>query len=154
MESKRYWFKENVKKVKAEYLYQSPKGDEWPYVSVIEHLVIAEREILSAKNLGPSKHSLKEKIRFFIVGGVMAFGIKVPVPNEKAIPTGKKTLESLFDEWAENRPKLFSILEEDNDCAIFKHPILGLCNRSETTWFLDKHLLYHQIRAKKVFGLK
>jgi len=154
LEHKRYWFKENVKKVKAEHLYNSPGQDEWSYASVIEHLVIVEREILSAKNLGASKHSLKEKFMFYMVGGVMTFGIKVPVPTEKVIPTGKKTLEALFDEWAEIRPRLFSFLEEDNDCAILKHPILGLCNRSETAWFLDKHLLYHQVRAARVFKLR
>lgn len=154
LEHKRYWFKENVKKVKAEFLYHPPKEDEWSYAEVIEHLVTVEQNILTAKNLGESKHSLKERFMFFMVGIVMTFGIKVPVPSEKVIPTGKKTLEALFDEWAEIRPKLFLFLEEDSNSAILKHPILGLCNRAETAWFLDKHLLYHQVRASRVFKLR
>lgn len=154
MEQKRYWFKENVKKVKAEYLYHPPNDDEWSYVSLIEHLVVVELAILDSKNLGEVKNSLKEKLVHYGVGFFMTFGIKVPVPTERVIPTGKKTLEALFDEWAEIRPKLFTLLAEENDNAIMNHPILGLCDRRKTAWFLDKHLLYHQVRAKRVFGLK
>lgn len=153
LEHKRFWFKENVKKIKADWLYQSPGKDEWSYAAVIEHLVIVEREILNSRNLGPSKHNIREQIAFLFVGLIMSFGFKVPVPTKTVEPTGKKTLEALFDEWADIRPKLREFLSRDSNEAIIDHPILGLCNRKETLWFLEKHLKYHEVRAKKIFQL-
>jgi hypothetical protein len=153
LEHKRFWFKENVKRVRTEWLYHPSENNEWSYAALIEHLVIVEREILNSRDLGPANHSIKERLAFFFIGLIMSLGIKVPVQTKTLEPTGKKTLEALFDEWAEIRPKLFEFLSHDSNEAIIDHPILGLCNRKETLWFLEKHLKYHKVRAKKVFQL-
>jgi hypothetical protein len=125
--------------------------DKWSIVDVIEHLVIAEQNLLEqlAANVlvstldpgtrTPEKHQTVIK--------VMERDIPVDVPDESLEPHGGLTLDELCNQWDEIREKLQGLLAEikpeNKDDLVYRHPYGGPLDIAETLHFFDVHFDNH-----------
>jgi hypothetical protein len=125
--------------------------DKWSIVDVIEHLVIAEQNLLEqlAANVlvstldpgtrTPEKHQTVIK--------VMERDIPVDVPDESLEPHGRLTLDELCNQWDDIREKLQGLLAEikpeNKDNLVYRHPYGGPLDIAETLHFFDVHFDNH-----------
>jgi len=132
--------------------------DKWSIVEVIEHLVIAEKDLykqltatdpastLDPKSRTPEKHQAVIK--------VMERDIPVDVPDESLEPLGRFTLDELFDQWDDIRNKLQGLLAEikpeNKDDLVFRHPYGGPLDIAETLHFIDIHFDNHMRQIDRI----
>ena len=141
-----------------------PQPDEWSIVELLEHVILAEEQLVVAleKSLSPEvlsvPFSLKTQFNKMLVGFVLSNGIKVPTVKSRNVePTGTRTYEILLNDWEKARESLAAATEQllksphYSDNFVFNHPRIGPCSVIDTIWFLSKHLRYHCVRAKRLF---
>jgi hypothetical protein len=125
--------------------------DKWSIAEVIEHLVIAEKDLykqltatVPAKALDP-KSRTPEKYQTVIK--VMERDIPVDVPDESLEPLGRFLLDELLDQWDDIRNKLqrslAEIKPENKDDLVFRHPYGGPLDIAETLHFIGVHFDNH-----------
>jgi len=134
--------------------------DKWSIVDVIEHLVIAEQNLLEqlAANVPvstldpgtrtPEKHQTVIK--------VMERDIPVDVPDESLEPHGGLTLGEFFSQWDDIRKKLQGLLaeikSENKDDLFYRHPYGGPLDIAETLHFFDVHFDNHLRQIDKILA--
>ena len=132
--------------------------DKWSVVEAIEHLVIAEEDMLqqltdadSAINLDPQDRSAKN---FQVVIKVMETDIPVDVPDASMEPHGESPLETLLDRWQDVRRKTRTYIEgmasDDADKLVYRHPFAGPLNLAEALYFVDVHFDNHVRHLEKI----
>lgn len=135
----------------AETLYFKAGPDKWSIVEVIEHLVMAEENMLeqltgatSATTLDPQERSAKN---YHIVIKVMTKDIPVDVPDESMEPHGQIALEELLERWNDTRQKTHAYIDginsDDADNLVYRHPFAGPLDMAETLRFIDVHFDNH-----------
>ncbi|MGD9302247.1 MAG: DinB family protein [Desulfobacterales bacterium] len=143
-------------------LYFKAGADKWSIVEVIEHLVLAEENMLeqltsasSALNLDPRDRSAKN---YHIVIKVMTNDIAVDVPDESMEPRGQFSLEDLLVRWKDTRQKTRAYIEgihpEKAGDLVYRHPFAGPLDISETLRFIDVHFDNHRRHIDKIKALK
>ncbi len=132
--------------------------DKWSIVEVIEHLVMAEENMLeqltgaaSATTLDPQDRSAKN---YHIVIKVMTRDIPVDVPDESMEPRGKFSLGELLGRWDETRKRtrayIDAINSEKADDLVYRHPFAGPLDMAETLRFIDVHFDNHMRHIDKI----
>ncbi len=141
-------------------LYFKAGEDKWSIVEVIEHLVMADENMLeqltgktSAVNLDPQDRSAKN---FHIVIKVMTRDIPVDVPDESMEPHGQFALEELLDRWDDTRKKTRAYIDginsEKAEDLVYRHPFAGPLNMAETLRFIDVHFDNHMRHIDKIIA--
>ena len=126
-------------------------ADKWSIVEAIEHLVMAEENMLaqlttsaSTVDLDPQDRSAKN---FQIVIKVMEKDIPVDVPDESLKPHGQFNLEELLDRWQtvrrETGTHIEAIGQENAADLVYRHPFAGPLDMAETLRFFDVHFDNH-----------
>jgi len=134
--------------------------DKWSILEVIEHLVIAEKDLyeqltgtvpaatLDPKSRTPEKHQTVIK--------VMERDIPVDVPDESLEPLGRFSLDELVDQWDDIRNKLqgslAEIKPENKDDLVFRHPYGGPLDIAETLHFIDVHFDNHMRQIDRILA--
>ena len=141
-----------------ETLYFKAGADKWSIVEVIEHLVMAEEDMLaqltgaaSAASLDPQDRSAKN---YHIVIKVMTQDIPVDVPAESMEPHGRFSLEELLERWDAARKKARACIDAmDTGGAgdlVYRHPFAGPLDMAETLRFIDVHFDNHMRHLQKI----
>lgn len=148
---------EKVKHLDNEQLTLAPSEGKWSILQIIEHLVLAERDVLGNPSIierrKPYQQNWKNVFGYYIVIGILRSIIKVPVPTRSMIPRGKKSLEELIADWDENHAALKTHLkleaEGKRNGVYFKHPVSGPVTTKQALTMLEVHLNRHikQINA-------
>jgi len=139
-------------------LYFKAGPDKWSIVEVIEHLVMAEEDMLaqltgaaSAVSLDPQDRSAKN---YHIVIKVMTRDIPVDVPDESMEPHGQFSLEELLERWDATRKKARAFIDAiDTGGAgdlVYRHPFAGPLDMAETLRFIDVHFDNHMRHIEKI----
>jgi hypothetical protein len=126
-------------------------ADKWSIVEAIEHLVMAEENMLaqlttsaSTVDLDPQDRSAKN---FQIVIKVMERDIPVDVPDESMEPHGEFNLEELLERWKavrrETGTHIEAIGQENAADLVYRHPFAGPLDMAETLRFFDVHFDNH-----------
>ncbi len=126
-------------------------ADKWSVVEVIEHLVLAEENMLaqltdrtSAARLDPRDRSAEN---YHIVMKVMTRDIPVDVPDESMAPRGQFELEELLGRWNDTRKKTRAYIDginsEKAQDLVYRHPFAGPLDLAETLRFIDVHFDNH-----------
>ena len=134
--------------------------DKWSIVEVVEHLVIAEQELLKqlsahipATTLDPEAKT-PEKHQTVIK--VMERDIEVDVPHESLEPHGNIALEDLLIQWNEIREKLPGLLAEikpeKKDDPVFQHPYGGPLDIADTLQFFEVHFDNHMRHIDRILA--
>jgi hypothetical protein len=142
----------------AEVLYFKAGPEKWSIAEVIEHLVMAEEDMLaqltgaaSAVSLDPQDRSAKN---YHIVIKVMTRDIPVDVPVESMEPHGQFSLEELLERWDAIHRKtgayIDAINSEDAGDLVYRHPFAGPLDMAETLCFIDVHFDNHMRHIEKI----
>jgi len=135
----------------AEMLYVKAGPEKWSIAEVIEHLVMAEEDMLAqitgaaaAQTLDPQDRSAKN---YHIVIKVMTKDIPVDVPDESMEPQGQCSLEELLERWGDTRQKTRAYIDGINSAdagdLVYRHPFAGPLDMAETLRFIDVHFDNH-----------
>jgi hypothetical protein len=134
--------------------------DKWSIVEVVEHLVIAEEDLLKqlstnipASTLDPEAKT-PEKHQTVIK--VMERDIEVDVPHESLEPHGRIALDDLLNQWDDIRKKLPGLLAEvepeKKDDPVFRHPYGGPLDIADTLQFFEVHFDNHMRHIDRILA--
>ena len=134
--------------------------DKWSIVEVVEHLVIAEEDLLmqlstkvpastlDPKSRTPDKHQTVIK--------VMERDIPVDVPDESMEPQGRLTLDEFLNRWDDIRNKLqgllAQIMSENKETPVYRHPYGGPLDISESLDFIEIHFDNHMRHIDRILA--
>lgn len=143
-----------------ERLTARPAADAWRLLDVVEHLVVAEREVLQGlpplEDLAARRRGLRDRLRHRIVLLVLRRGFTVPVPSATMRPGGELGLPELTAMWDENQAWLRNFLEtvarEGDRGAVFSHPVSGPIGLPDTVNLMRTHLRSH-LRDVRALGV-
>ena len=124
---------DQVGQVDAERLSTRRVADEWSLIEILEHLVVAEREVLQdlpdASELREQRRGLRGRLAYPFVLFVLRRGIMVKVPSPTMVPKGGASLEDLRRMWDENQSWFATYVEGLDESrenpAVFAHPVTG-----------------------------
>ena len=114
-------------------LKRKPRPSEWSILQIVQHMVVAERDVMQylpePKELIHRKRGLRARIFYVVVLLILRWNIRVPVPSKRMVPDGNTSLSELRQQWDENmrwfRGYLDSLGPDDLKRAVFSHPIAG-----------------------------
>lgn len=139
-----------------------PGPDRWSPVEIVEHLVLAERDVLG--DLGPGEPTprrwptLVHRIRYGAVWAVLRFGIPVRTPSRGMDPTGERSPSELREAWVEGHRRLRRFLEgldrEGRRRPVFHHPVAGPLTPGAALRLMETHMRRHagQLRRTRREG--
>jgi hypothetical protein len=137
-------------------LVARPLAGKWSILEIIEHLVVAEREVLKRlpepSRLAERKRSLKNRFAYLMVIFVLKYGIPVKVPSPAMVPRGNRSLDELRRLWNENQEWLRAYVARLDPKgvrrAVFEHPVAGPLNVEQAVHMDQIHVDTHvrQIR--------
>jgi hypothetical protein len=134
--------------------------DKWSVVEVIEHLVMAEEDLLHqlSTNIPTSTLDPKSKTpdRYQMVIKVMEQDIEVDVPDKRAEPRGRLTLDKLFGQWDTIRDRLPGYLAqinpENRNEMVYRHPFGGPLDVGEALHFIEVHFDNHMRHIDRILA--
>jgi DinB superfamily len=152
---------DQVEALSAERLVARPLPGKWSILEIVEHLVLAEREVLQnlpePPELVERKRTLKAHLAYPLVMVVLKWGIPAKVPSPRMIPTGNTSLATLRCQWDENHQWLRSYiggLDQDGlDRAVFRHPIAGPMTVAQTVHMGQLHVATHARQIRRLLSL-
>src|SRR5678815_3912745 len=97
---------DEVEALSDERLTAKPVPGKWSILEIVEHLVLAERDVLQnlpepAQLVDRPRH-LKARVGYPLVMFVLKHGIPAKVPSPRMLPTGSASLAALRGQWDEN----------------------------------------------------
>ena len=149
---------EDLANLNDDQLKTKPGPREWSILQIVQHLVLAERDVMQhlpeSKALIARKRGLRARIFFVVVLLILRWNIRVPVPSEGMVPDGNTSLSELRQQWDENlrwfREYLDSLGPEDLKRAVFSHPIAGPLTGPQAGKLAQYHFDAHLRQIKKV----
>ena len=158
IERKRVALLEDVAALDQVMLTARPLPDKWSIREIVEHLVLAEDDVvgdfstLDVRDAQP--RDIGNHLRYLIVLSVLRLRIPVKAPSRAMLPTGGRSLAELRETWNDHHRRLRSFVagltRSGAGRPIFRHPIAGPISVSQALVMLDAHLdsHVHQIRRR------
>ena len=142
-------------------LRKKPGPGDWSILQIVQHMVLAERDVMQylpePEELIDRKRGLRARIFYVVVLLILRWNIQVPVPSEGMVPDGNTSLSELRQQWDENmrwfRGYLDSLGPEDLKRAVFSHPIAGPLTGPQAGKLAQYHFDAHLRQIKKVKSL-
>lgn len=135
-----------------------PDPGSWSILQVADHLARSEKEVLAILRKGlpeNRKHrTLKDRIAYFAVLGLMASPIRVKAPIKAILPPDDLELEGVTADWDAIRDELAEELAKIDDLTspIIAHPIAGPAAPRQTLKFLGAHIGHHERQVRRIRG--
>ncbi len=158
IDSKRRALLERVAGMEPDRITRRPAPDRWSIREIVEHLVLAERDIANdfrdLETFAAARPSLKDRILYRAVLFVLRFRIRVKVPAPTLEPTGDRDLDELRATWDDNHARLHDVVTKlDRSAsrrAIFLHPVAGPIDVPQMLRILELHLDGHTKQIEQV----
>ena len=149
---------EDLANLNDDQLKRKPSPSEWSILQIVQHMVLAERDVMQylpePKELIHRERGLRARIFYVLVLLILRWNIRVPVPSEGMVPDGNTSLSELHQQWNENmswfRGYLDSLGPEDLKRAVFSHPIAGPLTGPQAGTLAQYHFEAHLRQIKKV----
>ncbi len=137
---------------------RKPSPSEWSILQIIQHMVLAERDVMQylpePEELIHRKRGLRARIFYVVVLLILRWNIRVPVPSKGMVPDGNTSLSELRQQWDENmrwfREYVDSLGPEDLKRAVFSHPLAGPLNGPQAGTLAQYHFEAHLRQINKV----
>ncbi len=137
---------------------QRPAPGRWSGLEILEHLILAERDILGGlpprEALVARPRSLRNRAIRLLVVGVLRFAIPVKVPTRRMLPTGEASLADLEATWAATHRWLGDLVEGlapgEGDPAWFRHPVAGPITVDQALSMDALHLKVHLRQLRRL----
>lgn len=147
---------DEVESLDASRRTRRPPDGGWSIIEVVEHLVLAELDVLGDLD-APRPHrrrTLRHRFGYLVVLGVLGFGIPVKVPSQGMVPRGGRTLDELRAMWDDTHRRLRDYVDSlDADGlrrATFRHPVSGPLTVGQAVRMLDVHLRRHEKQVRRL----
>lgn len=137
-------------------LMARPAAGKWSILEIVEHMVVAERDVFRALGsdgvLRHRERTLRHRFAYVVVMAILRFGVPVRVPSAAMLPQGGRSLAELRAMWDENHAWLERHLAERDEVtsgqAVFRHPVAGPLTTDQAMRMARVHLERHigQIR--------
>ena len=160
-------YEDELKPISYEQANKNPENGGWTIAEVVYHMAHTEKAIIQyiqKKLINPeeSKRSgLKSWYRACLLRYALRSSRKFKAPKVLDEPAGPYRLNDLLSEWKIIRATLgqtfSSVAENHVSRQLFKHPVVGKINLSQTLGFMGDHMQRHldQIRKlKATIGLQ
>jgi uncharacterized damage-inducible protein DinB len=137
-------------------LAQRPEAGRWSIGEIVEHLVLAERDVMpglfDGSKLQTRERSLKDRLAYHLVMLLLRSPIRVRTPSSGMAPSERRSLNELRKMWEENHTTLRAFVESSDSsqqrAALAFHPVAGPMTLRQALRMLEVHLSRHvrQIR--------
>jgi len=152
---------DEVEALSAERLTAKPVPGKWSILEIVEHLVLAERDVLrnlpEPSQLVERPRRLKARVGYPLVMFVLKHGIPAKVPSPRMVPTGSASLAALRRQWDENHQWLRTYVDglqrDDLRKAVFEHPIAGPLTVEQAIRMDLVHLKTHTREIRRLVAL-
>lgn len=139
-------------------LNRKPGPQRWTLDQVLQHLVLAEREVLQhlpdLTDLVPRKQYPYHFIGYAVVLLVLKWCIPVPVPSPAMVPDGNITLTRIRTQWDRNFDWLTAYVNglniETARQAVFIHPVCGPLTIFQALYMDRLHLSFHTRQINRI----
>jgi hypothetical protein len=139
-------------------LKRKPGPKDWSIMQVVQHMVLAERDVLQnlpePVELIDRKRGLRARLSYALVLFILRWGIRVPVPAEGMVPDGNTSLSEVRQRWDENLRWLNGYIDtlrpEDLKRAVFSHPIAGPLTGPQAGKMAKLHFEAHLRQIRKI----
>lgn len=143
-----------------EVLNARPIEKKWSIIEIVEHMVVAEREVMmglpESDDVVPRIRSFRNKLAYPLVMLILG-RVNVKVPSRTMIPKGKTDLAKLREMWDENQQWLESYIascdEKALDNAVFVHPVAGPMNVGQASKMAIRHFETHEKQIRERLAL-
>lgn len=138
-----------------------PRPGKWSILEIVEHLVLAEREVLQKlprpSELVELKRGLRTHFTYPMVMLVLRWGIAVKAPSPGMIPTGTSSLSQLRGQWDESqrwlRAYVAGLDRHGIGRAVFQHPVAGPLTVQQAVHMSQLHILAHTRQIRRLLSL-
>jgi hypothetical protein len=152
---------DQVEALSAERLVARPIPGTWSILEIVEHLVLAEREVLQnlaePSELVARRRGLKAHLAYPMVMVVLKCGIPVKAPSPRMLPKGNTSLADLRRQWDESqrwfRSYVNALDREGFGRAVFAHPVAGPMNVGQTLHMGQLHVATHSRQIRRLIEL-
>lgn len=156
-ENKRVSLLDEMEGLDEEKLNARPIEGKWSVLEILEHLVVAEREVLGGlpeyEALVDGGRSFKNGLMYRVVMAVLKLGIPVKAPSKRMLPKSDVSLEEIRERWDENQKWFRGYLETLDEAgfekAVFVHPVSGPINIEQAIDMSIAHVDRHEGQIRK-----
>ncbi len=135
-----------------------PASGGWSALEVIEHLVLSEESVTAGiddlAGRPPKRASLRSRIGYAMVLGVLALPMPVKVPTADMEPKGTRSLEELRKAWEEShrtlRRHIQAVHEGKVSGPVFSHPVSGALTTEQAIRMLSVHVKRHRKQFRRI----
>jgi hypothetical protein len=139
-------------------LETAPPSGGWSVLEIVEHLVLSEEAVLRdmdhPERLRPKRRSLRARLGFAAVIGVLSSPLRVQVPSSSMRPKGTRSFDELRAAWEEShralRRHVVAVEEGRISGAVFRHPIAGPLTTRQAMRMLRVHLERHTRQIQRI----
>lgn len=158
MDRKRLALLEKLAAMAPEDLARKPFPKRWSLLQVLQHIILAEHEVLQGmpdpSKLVPRKRNPLQYINYLIVMLILKWDIPVPVPSSGMVPDGNTTLPGLREQWDRNFQwlKMYGngLTAETARQAVFNHPVIGPLTPAQALELGRLHLESHTRHINRI----
>ena len=152
---------DDLERLNDDQLRRKPGPNQWSILQIVQHMVLAERDVMQylpePEELISRKRGLRARIFYLVVLLILKWNIRVPVPSEGMVPDGNTSLSDLRQQWDENlrwfRGYLDTVKPKDLKRAVFSHPIAGPLTGPQAGKMAQYHFDVHFRQLEKVQSL-
>ncbi|HEX3235452.1 MAG TPA: DinB family protein [Gemmatimonadales bacterium] len=138
-----------------------PAPGSWSALDLVEHLVLAEEEVLRGIPDRPPTRSLADSARAAVVLPLLSLsfarGSRLRAAAPGTLPSGGSSLGQLEVRWSRARANLRAVLglmgPEDLSRPFFRHPVVGWLTTLEGLGFLERRDAHHLNRVRRLRAL-
>lgn len=162
LETLRHQLTGNLRALDGARLQARPRADAWCALEIVSHLMTAERHSLAyvRKKLNDPasipEAGIGAHVRSTLLRIALALPFRFKAPEVVSKPECPESLESAVTAWDEVRDGWRTLLDtlppELESKAIFRHPVVGRINLSDTLQFHRSHLQRHCAQIERAIG--
>ena len=142
----------------AAVLEARPESGGWSVLEIVEHLLLSEESVMKNVDrpelLRPRRRSLRARIGYAAVLGILASPFKVRVPSPDMKPSGGRSFDELRSAWEESHRALrrHVVAEGEGEVsgAVFVHPVSGPLTTRQAVRMLRVHLERHERQIRRI----
>ena len=160
IESKRSRLLAELDALPRSVLDARPPSGGWSVLEVVEHLVLAEESVLANMDrpelLRPRRTSLRSRLGYAAIIGVLSSPLRVQVPTTAMRPEGTRSFEELRTAWEEShralRRHVTAVEEGRISGAVFAHPVSGPLTTRQALRMMRVHMNRHTRQIRRILG--
>lgn len=139
----------------SDTLEYRPAADAWSALHVAQHLMLCDAEVLrQLRQARYERRTLRDRLGCLLVNFVLRKGFRVKAPMASVVPDSPMSLNEIRNRWDAIRVEMAALLQRLPDCdtLIFRHPIAGVMNITQTLELIEVHFRHHYPQLERAIN--